>query len=414
MPWKETCAVDERVRFVIEVEKGEEMKAALCRRFGISRPTGEKWLRRYAESGLGGLVDRSRAPRRHANQVAEELAELILALRRRHPRWGPKKLRVLLQRRYGQLRWPACSTIGEILRRAGLTVPRKRRRRTPPYTQPFADCRAPNAVWCADFKGWFRTGDGSRCDPLTISDAHSRYLLRLQAMTETRHEPVRALFEATFRQYGLPGTIRTDNGSPFASCGIGGLSRLSVWWLKLGIQPERIEPGEPQQNARHERMHLTLKTETASPPAWSLRRQQQAFDRFRREFNQVRPHEALGQRCPETVYCPSAREYRESTGPVEYPPTMELRSVKGNGVFNWRGQVVFLGEALARERVGVCEVADGCWAVYFCCKPLGIVDERRRKVVDVGQALRKATISESALRSPFRYAPGAPEGPDDV
>ncbi len=340
----------------------------------------------------------------------EELAELIVAFRRRHSRWGPKKLRALLDAKYPQMKWPACSTIGEILRRAGLTVRRRLRRRTPPYTQPFSSCDGPNAVWCADFKGWFRTADGVRCDPLTISDAHSRYLLRVQGMRETRGGPVRSLFEATFREHGFPWAIRTDNGSPFASHGIGGLSRLSVWWLKLGIVPERIEPGHPEQNGRHERMHLTLKRATVCPPARDLRRQQVAFDRFRQEFNECRPHEALGQKCPASVYVPSAREYCEP-GPVEYPAGLEVRSVKSNGVFNWRGRVIFLGEALGRERVGLAEVMDGCWAVYFCRQPLGIVDERRRKVCDAGEAVRKGTISESALRSPFRYAPGAPEGP---
>ena len=242
-----------------------------------------------------------------------------------------------------------------------------------------------------------------------ISDAYSRYLLRLQGMQETKEGPVRALFEATFRQYGLPAAIRTDNGTPFASRGLGGLSRLSVWWLKLGIEPERIEPGKPQQNGRHERMHLTLKRETASPAARDLRRQQAVFDRFRGEFNAVRPHEALGQRSPGSVYAASRREYRDP-GEVEYPSGLEVRRVKGNGVFNWRGQVVFLGEAFSRERVALAEVEDGQWAVYFCRRALGIVDQRRRKVYDAGQAVRKGAISESALRSPFRYAPGAPEG----
>ena len=364
MPWTETCAVDERIRFVMEVERREMSKAALCRQFGISRPTGDKWLDRYRQLGLAGLVDQSRAVRRHPNETPEELAELIVALRRRHPCWGPKKLGVLLERKYPRMHWPACSTIGEILRRAGLTVSRKRRRRTPPYTQPFAACDRPNAVWCADFKGWFRTGDGSRCDPLTISDAHSRYVLRVQAMRETKHGPVRSLFEATFREYGLPWATRTDNGTPFASHGIGGLSRLSVWWVKLGIVPERIQPSHPEQNGRHERMHLTLKQATASPPAKDLRRQQVAFDRFREEFNEQRPHEALSQKCPASVYVPSPREYR-APGEVEYPGSFEVRRVKGNGVFNWRGQLVFLGEALSRERVGLAEVADGCVIVVL-------------------------------------------------
>lgn len=412
MPWKETCAVEERIRFIMELEQGEISKAALCRRFGISRPTGDKWLRRYEIAGLQALHDQARAPRRHPNETPEELAELIVILRRRYPTWGPKKLRVLLERKYPQMSWPACSTIGEVLRRAGLTVPRKPRRRTPPHTQPFAACDRPNAVWCADFKGWFRTGDGRRCEPLTISDAHSRYLLRLQGMGETKEGPVRSLFEATFRQYGLPWAIRTDNGTPFASHGIGGLSRLSAWWLKLGIEPERIEPGKPQQNGRHERMHLTLKQETACPAARDLRHQQSAFDAFRVRFNQERPHEALDQHCPASVYVPSPREYREPAE-VEYPRGLEVRSVKSNGVFNWRGQVVFLGEALGRERIGLAEVSDGLWAVYFCRRALGIVDERRRKVSDAGEAVRKGQISESALGSPFRCAPGAPEGSDN-
>lgn len=248
MPWKETSVVDERIQFVMELQRQEMSKAALCRRFGISRPTGEKWLDRYEELGLCGLADQSRAARRHPNETAEDLAELIVALRRRHPHWGPKKLRVLLEQKHPRMLWPACSTMGEILRRAGLTVSRKRRRRTPAYTQPFEACDQPNAVWCADFKGWFRTADGTRCDPLTITDACSRYLLRVQAMRETKDGLVRSLFEATFREYGLPGAIRTDNGSPFASHGIGGLSRLSVWWVKLGIVPERIEPSHPEQN----------------------------------------------------------------------------------------------------------------------------------------------------------------------
>lgn len=415
MPWKEISVMDQRVRFVVEVQRGEQSKAALCRQFGISRPTGDKWLRRYEQLGLVGLADLSRAAGRHPNETPEEVAELIVAFRRHHPHWGPKKIRVRLQQKYeghgkyGQIEWPAASTIGEILKRAGLTVPRKRRRRTPPYTEPFAACDRPNAVWCVDFKGWFRTGDGERCDPLTVSDAYSRYLLRLQAMQETREGPVRSVLEAAFREYGLPASIRSDNGPPFASHGIGGLSRLSVWWLKLGIVPERIAPGHPEQNGRHERMHLTLEQEALTPPAQDVRRQQEVFMAFREEFNTSRPHEALGQNYPAAVYVPSSREYREPL-PVEYPEAFAVRRVKGNGVFNWRGQVVFLGEALARERVGLTEVADGCWGVYYSQYPLGIVDERRRKVVDAGEAVRKGMISRSTLRSPFRCAPGAPEG----
>jgi len=405
--------MDQRARFIIDVHRGELSKAELCRQYRISRPTGDKWLGRYSAGGLAALDDMSRAPHRHPNQTPEELAELIVALRRRHPRWGPKKLRALLARRYPGMDWPACSTIGGILSNAGLTVRRKRRRRTPPYTKPFAACRAPNDTWCADFKGWFRTGDQRRCDPLTISDAHSRYLQRVTGLRETKFGVVQPIFEATFREYGLPLAIRTDNGPPFASHGIGGLSRLSVWWLLLGIRPERIAPGKPQENGRHERMHRTLKAATANPPARDLRRQQRVFDSFRDEFNNIRPHEALGQHTPDSVYTRSPREYHEPAA-ASYPSDMEVRSVKSNGVIHWRGECVFLGEALGRQRVGLCEVADGRWAVYFCRQALGIVDQRRRKVYDISVALRKGSISESALRRPFRYAPGTPEGPEDM
>lgn len=409
MPWKETCAMDQRAKFIFDVQQAKLSKAELCRRYRISRPTGDKWLRRYAQGGLPALADLSRSRRHHPNEVHQELAEMIVSLRRQHMTWGPKKLRVLLQERYPQMVWPACSTIGEILRRAGLTVGRRPRRRTPPYTQPFAACGAPNDLWCADFKGWFRTGDGRRCDPLTITDAHSRYLLRTVGLTETGFGAVKPIFEAAFREFGLPRAIRTDNGAPFASRGIGGLSRLSVWWLRLGVQPERIAPGKPQQNGRHERMHRTLKAETASPPAKDLRRQQQCFDAFVQEFNHVRPHEALGQNKPGLVYTPSPREYRE---PAEtwYPDEMEVRSVKSNGVIHWRGDRVFLGEALGRQRVGLTEVSDGCWVVYFCRQALGVVDQQRRKVYDVAAALRNGSINASAIRRPFRYAPGTPDG----
>ena len=273
MPWKETCPMKERSRFVVEQESGRYAMAELCRIFGISRETGYKWVERYKAEGPPGLQDRSRAPRCHPNAVPEEVEAVILETRAAYPTWGPKKLRAWLQTHRPEEGWPAGSTIGEILERHGLTVPRKKRRRTPPYTEPFAACAGPNAVWCMDFKGWFRTGDGVRCDPLTISDAFSRYVLRCQALSDMREERVRPLCEAAFREFGLPWAIRTDNGSPFASRGIAGLSRLSVWWLRLGIVPERIEAGHPEQNGRHERMHRTLKAETASPPAPTVRGQ---------------------------------------------------------------------------------------------------------------------------------------------
>ena len=411
MPWKETCAMEERMKFIIDCQKQEYSKSALCRIYGIGRPTADKWLSRYADAGIDGLADQSRAPKRHPNQVSPEIEEAILAARREHPHWGPKKLHILLKRETPRRSWPAISTIGEILSRHGLTVPRKHRRRTPPYTQPFAACNGPNAVWCGDFKGWFKTGDGSRCDPLTISDAHSRKLLRCQVVKDTGFETTRGLFEATFRQYGLPLAIRTDNGTPFAGRGIGGLSRLSVWWIKLGIVPERIEPGKPQQNGRHERMHGTLKRETARPPARTLRAQQRAFDQFGEEFNHVRPHEALGMATPASVYVYSPRPYPERVSDVTYPDGVEVRRVKPNGVFNWKNRRVFVGEAFGRERVGLEPLDDRYWIVYFGERVLGVFDSHRhlvlsvRQVAHVGVAMAEPSGGPSATLQGLQTVP---------
>lgn len=293
MPWKTSSVVEERARFVWEWERNEHTMTELCEIYEISRETGYYWLRRYKQGGLEALKDLSRAPARHPNQTPEKIVAAVLELRREHMTWGPRKLRWVLEQRRPSTPWPAASTIGTLLLREGLVVARKKRRRVPPYTRPFAAADRPNRVWCGDFKGWFRTRDGARIDPLTISDAHSRYLLRCQQVEKTNEEQVRAIFESAFREWGMPEAIRSDNGTPFASRAIAGLSRLAVWWMKLGIVPERIRAGHPEQNGRHERMHGTLKRETASPPAANRRAQQTAFDRFRREYNEERPHEAL-------------------------------------------------------------------------------------------------------------------------
>jgi transposase InsO family protein len=377
MAWKTSSAMDEKIRFVIEYERDEQTMTDLCSTFGISRECGYTWLRRYRQKGVAGLVEVDRAALSHPNQTPVAIEAAVLELRQAHMRWGPRKLKRILERDQPGRSWPATSTMGEIVKRAGLVVARKKRRRTEPYTEPLAHAVESNRVWCADFKGWFRSGDGTRIDPLTITDACSRYLLRSQAVEKTDTERVRAIFEAAFREYGLPQAIRTDNGAPFASTAVGGLSRLAVWWIKLGIVPERIEAGHPEQNGRHERMHRTLKLELR--PAEDWRGQQRELDRFRQEYNEVRPHEALRMQTPASVYEPSPRVYPRKLPEVEYPDTMLVRTIQSHGHFRWKKHDIFLSEVLWGERVGLLPFDDGCYTVYFAHMPVALFEERTRK-----------------------------------
>jgi len=369
--------MDEKLRFVFEYERDEQTMAELCACFGICRDTGYVWLRRYRQHGVAGLLELNRAAKRHPNQTCAQVEQAVVALRQAHMRWGPRKLKRILERDEPWRGWPAASTMGEIVKRAGLVVARKKRRRTEPYTDPLAHAVESNRVWCADFKGWFRSGDGTRIDPLTITDACSRYLLRCQAVEKTDTERVRAIFEAAFREYGLPCAIRTDNGAPFASSAAGGLSRLAVWWIKLGIVPERIEAGHPEQNGRHERMHRTLKQDLR--PAQDWRGQQRELDRFRYDYNEVRPHEALGMQTPASVYEPSPRAYPVRLPEVEYRDAMLVRTIKSHGHFRWKKHDVFLSEVLWGERVGLLPVDDDCFRVYFAHVPLALFNPRSRK-----------------------------------
>ncbi len=374
--------MEEKLRFVFDYERDEQTMTELCQRYGIARETGYVWLRRYRGLGVAGLVELNRAAERHPNQTPAEIEQAVLELRQAHMRWGPRKLKRVLERDQPGRGWPAASTMGELLRREGLVVARKKRRKTAPYNEPLAHADGANRVWCADFKGWFRTADGERIDPLTISDAHSRYLLRCQAVEKTDTARVRAIFEAAFREYGMPQAMRTDNGAPFASTAIAGLSRLAVWWIKLGIVPERIEAGHPEQNGRHERMHRTLKQEVAMPPAPDRRRQQRALQHFRQEYNQVRPHEALGMQTPARVYAPSPRKYPARVPEPEYPDTMLVRSVHAHGHFRWKKRHdVFLSEVLWGERVGLLPIDERWYTVYFAHLPLGRFDSWQRRVV---------------------------------
>jgi transposase InsO family protein len=382
MGWTETCAVDERMRFMMAVEKREESFAAICRRFGVSRKTGYKWLERYDEAGVEGLLDRSRAPHNHPHAISEAVAERCLAVRRTHPSWGPIKVRGWLARRFPKTEWPAVSTIGALLDREGLTVKRRLRRRSPPSSAPFAHCEAANDVWCMDFKGWFLTGDGTHCEPLTLSDAHSRYLLRCQAVARTDGDHVWPILDVAFREFGLPKSLRSDNGVPFAARGAGGLSKLAVKVIKAGVMPERIAPGKPQQNGRLERLHLTLLQDTASPPARSLRQQIERFKVFQQLYNEERPHQALGNDTPSDHYALSPRRW---DGVLREPDCSEadvVRRVRHNGEIKWQGGTVYVSAALTGEPVGLTENADGSWAIFYGPIELGVIEhgsDRLRK-----------------------------------
>lgn len=383
MPWKETCTMEERIKFVVEVERADDSIAKLCKVYGISRKTGYKWLNRWQTEGFAGLEERSREPHNHPNQIPEEIENSIVALRHRHPFWGPKKLLARLQRLEPEKHWPVQSTVGEVLRRHGLSCKRKNSRRTPPYTQPFEHIREPNDVWSADFKGWFKTGNGKRVDPLTILDGSSRYLLRCQAMIKPTMSKVRSIFEEVFREYGLPGAIRTDNGMPFASRALGGLSRLSVWWTLLGIIPERIAPGHPEQNGRHERMHRSLKQAVAKPPAPNPIKQQAVMDNFVQEYNHIRPHEALDQKTPSQCYHPSRRAFPERILEPEYSREHTVRRVRTTGEIKWKNKKIFLSEVLVGLPVGLVENDNDLWRVDFGPLSIGMLNERFWKIVPI-------------------------------
>ena len=384
MPWKETCAMKERKAFIECWLSGEYNKSQLCRRFGISRPTGDKWIGRFIREGMNGLEDRSRAPHRPGNQTAEHLVRQIVETKHRFPHWGPLPIHHWLVRERPQVNWPAASTMGSILKHHGLVKDRRKRPRVPPHSQPLAHATRPNAVWSADYKGHFAMGDGRRCYPLTISDNYSRFLIDCHGQYGTRLEPVKARYIRAFRAYGLPDAIRTDNGYPFAQISLGGLGPLSIWLLKLGVMPERIAPGCPQQNPRHERMHRTLKAATAKPPKGNLSAQQRAFNRFRTEYNEQRSHQGLkpGQR-PADVYRPSPRTYsdRESPPEVEYPDHFDVRKVKCGGYIRCHGVVVYCSRQLLGEYIGLEPINEDLYRIYFAQLPLGIVDRRLHRII---------------------------------
>lgn len=381
MPWKITSTSEEQQRFIEGWQAGEVSFMQLCRQFGISTKTGYKRVNRFRAWGWEGLGDLSRARHQHPTRVAFAVAAQVVAAKRTHPTWGPRKLVPWLRARSSETPWPAPSTAGELLRRAGLVRRRRHGRHVVPWSQPFAAATAPNDVWAVDFKGWFRTGDGQRCNPLTVADAATRYLLVCQSVVHPRGPEVQRVLERAFRTYGLPRAIRTDNGPPFASTGLGSLSRQAVWWIKLGIVPERIAPAHPEQNGRLERLHRTLKAETALPPHATAAAQQRAFDAFRRQYNDERPHEALGQRTPASCYHPSFRPYPVRVPEPTYPSAMAVRRVRSNGEIRWNGATVFLSEALCREPVGLAQEDDRFWSVHFGPLRIGVLDSYQPRIL---------------------------------
>jgi transposase InsO family protein len=388
MPWRTPTVETERARFVLEAQLADLPFAELCRRHGISRPTGYKWLRRADEQGLSGLHDRSRRPRSCAHATPEHVVERILQVRKRRG-WGARKIRSVLKKDPGLQAVPTVDTIHRVLDRHGCVEHTKaRRRRTHPGPPlPFPD--EPNGTWTADFKGEFRTRDGYLCFPLTVQDGYSRFLLECRGMLRLDLQATIQRFRHLFRELGLPLRIRTDNGHPFASTAIGRLSQLSIWWITLGITPELIEPGKPQQNPRHERMHRDLKKETASPSRADLRAQQRCFNQFRRTYNYERPHESLAMQTPATLYRPSARAYSERPEPITYPAHFEVRLVSQDSTIRWKARKIFVSHLLGRKEVGLEQIADGIWSVYFGPVHLGWLDEADYRIMDVTGGKRR-------------------------
>jgi transposase InsO family protein len=384
--------MDQKRLFILDYLRGAFSLTELATRYGVSRPTAYKWIARFLEGGHPGLAERSRRPTTCPRAIPPDQVAAILALRRRHPFWGAKKLLTILSQRHPAEAWPARSTVCDLLARHGL-VPHKRQRRFPGHPgKPERSMAAPNDTWCLDYKGQFKTGDGRYCYPLTVTDGCSRYLLACRGLRSTAHEPAQPVLRRLSHEYGLPRIIRSDNGVPFATTAIGRLSRLSIWWIRLGIHPALIELGHPEQNGRHERMHRTLKQETTRPAARTLRAQQRRFDQFRSEFNHVRPHEALDQATPASRYHPSPRPLPTRLAPIVYPAHFETRLMSKNGGFRWAHHRVPLSHLLAGEYIGLEEVADGIWAVYYSTIRLGQMDERTYTVEDaLGKRQRRLT-----------------------
>jgi transposase InsO family protein len=382
MPWKETDPLREQQKFVTAwMGETETPFLELCQRYGISRKSGYKRVSRFKELGLEGVGDLARSPRTHPNQTPAGIVEMLVNTKHQHMTYGPRKLLVVINREHPELVLPAPSTASKILKEHGLVRSRRCTRKSAPWAAPFSNTHQPNDTWCADFKGWFRTSDQVRINPLTITDSASRYLIACTALKRPTFEQVQPVFELAFREFGLPHAMRTDNGPPFSTISLGGLSKLSIWWIKLGITPERIRPGHPEENGRHERMHRTLKDAVASPPKSSFRAQQKAFNWFIDDYNEVRPHEALGQKTPASTYFTSSRNYPNRIDQPEYADNVTIRRVRTNGEIRWKGSLVFISQALVGEPIGLKQITERTWAIYYGPLDIGILDETTMKTI---------------------------------
>jgi putative transposase len=381
--------MDQKTQLIADYLRDRLSVTELCTLYGVSRKTAYKWIDRYLTHGPQGLEERCRRPSTSPRHTPEHVVAAILEARRRHPSWGAKKLVSILSTRHPRWPWPARSTVCDILRRHNL-VPRRRKRRAIGHPgKPTSHIIAANEVWSADFKGPFKTGDGRYCYPLTITAGYSRFLLGCEALSSTRVQEAKPVFTRVFKEFGLPQRIRTDNGVPFATNTLARLSQLSAWWVRLGILPELIEPGKPQQNGRHERMHRTLKAETTRPPGANIRAQQRPFNHFREEFNHERPHEALDMHTPAAYYEPSPRKMPNKLPPLEYPDRFEVRYVSANGGIRWNHQWVNVSHTCVGEYVGLEEIDDGVWNVYFGPLKLGRLLERHMRIEDVYGRLKR-------------------------
>ena len=378
MPWKELNIVILRKQFIQEyLDQVYPSFSYLCSSYGISPKTGYKWLNRFLSGGFNNLEDKSRAPHTIPHRTPDEICDLIIKTKLAHINWGPKKVLDNIKQHHPTLILPADSTAGEILKKEGLVKKRKKRHHVSADEQAFGDCLKSNEVWGVDYKGQFKLGNGKWCYPLTMSDIHSRYLLECQSLESTVCIDAKDSMEHTFREYGLPDKIRSDNGSPFSSIAFGGISKLSKWWIQLGIRPQRIKPGHPQQNGRHERMHKTLKQETTKPPAFNERLQQDKFDHFKTEYNHERSHEALQRKCPADVYEPSKISYQEKLPEIVYDEGCETRKVKRGGEIKWRGHHIYISQVLSHDRISLKEIDNDLWEICYGFYKLGELDAKK-------------------------------------